>query len=376
MRTRIAVTLAGPLAVTLAAAIAASAPARAQSGARPADQAGFEVGARANVTGALPPTNAALEAPFEVPTLRRSVVVTGEIVRIGDLIDNAGGYAAIPVFRSPNVGTTGAVPARKVIEAARAHNLFGVETGDVIAVNVTRAGRVITRKELEARIARLFSGTNGLGDISDLTLSFDRIPANINADLPPDADLKAMRATYEARTGRFDVVFDVPVGVSRRTLLRYTGKLVETADAVVPNRTIGRGEVIRAGDLMVERRPRAEVTGEVPATIAEVAGRAARQALRQGMPVRRTDLAKPEMVKRDDNVNLIYAVPGILLTTRGKALESGGEGDLINVLNPQSKRTVQGVVTGFGRVDISPVTPRPVVAAASQSPDPASSGTE
>jgi flagellar basal body P-ring formation protein FlgA len=357
--------------VTLAAA-AIAAPASAQSGA----EFGFQAGARIGADTTLPPTPAALEAPFAVPTLRRSVVVTSEIVRIGDLIDNAGGFAAIPVFRSPDVGTTGAVPARKVVEAARAHNLFGVETGDVIAVDVTRAGRVITRKELEARIVRLLSGTNGLGGISDLTLNFDRIPANINADLPPDADLKAMRASYEARTGRFDVVFDVPVGVSRRTLLRYTGTLIETADAVVPNRTIGRGEVIRAGDLAVERRPRAEVTGEVPATIAEVAGRAARQALRQGVPVRRTDLAKPEMVKRDDNVNLIYEVPGILLTTRGKALESGGEGDLISVLNPQSKRTVQGIVTGFGRVDISPVASRPVIAAASQSPDPASSGTE
>jgi flagella basal body P-ring formation protein FlgA len=55
-------------------------------------------------------------------------------------------------------------------------------------------------------------------------------------------------------------------------------------------------------------------------------------------------------------------VPGITLTARGKALESGGEGDIINVLNPQSKRTVQGVIIGPGRVDISP--PRPVVAAA------------
>jgi flagella basal body P-ring formation protein FlgA len=334
--------------------------------------------AGAQTTGALPPRAAlwpgdaaqavVVAAPPAGPTLRRSVVVAGEIVHIGDLIDNAGGYAAIPVFRSPDVGTIGAVPARKIVEAARAHNLFGVDTGDIIEVEVTRAGRIITRKELEARIARLFSGTSGLGDVSDLSVSFDRIPANINADLSPDADLKAMRALYDPRTRRFDVIFDVPVGVSRRTLLRYTGTVVETADAVLPNRTIGRGEVVRAGDLMVERRPRAEVTADVPADIAEVVGRAARQPLRQGVPVHRTDLVKPELVKRDDNIALIYETPGILLTTRGKALEAGGEGDIINVLNTQSKRNVQGVVTGPGRVDISPPA-RPVVAAASQPAD-------
>jgi len=305
---------------------------------------------------------AASPAAYAAPTLRRSVLVTGEIVHIGDLIDNAGSFAAIPVFRAPDVGTTGAVPARKIVEAARAHNMFGVDTGDVIEVEVTRAGRIITRKELEGQIARLFSGTSGLGAVSDLAVGFDRIPANINADLPPDAELKAMRASYDARGGRFDVVFDVPVGVSRRIFLRYTGTLVETADAVVPNRTVARGEILRATDLAIERRPRAEVTPDVPTSTAAVIGRAARQALRQGVAIHRNDLVKPEIVKRDDGVNLVYVVPGITLTARGKALESGGEGDIINVLNPPSKRTVQGVIIGPGRVDISP--PRPVVAAA------------
>jgi flagella basal body P-ring formation protein FlgA len=331
--------------------------------------------AGAQVTGALPPPGAAAAGTAPAPRLKRSVTVTGEIVRIGDLIDNAGGFGAIPVFRSPDVGTTGAVPARKIVEAARAHNLFDVEAGDLIEVEVTRAGRIITAKEIEARIARLFAGTNGLGGVSDLSVSFDRVPASINADLAPDADLKAMRALYDGRSGRFDVVFDVPVGVSRRTLLRYTGALVETADAVVPNRTIGRGEIVRSADLMVERRPRVEVTADVPAAIGEVVGRAARQALRLGLPIHRTDLVKPEMVKRDDSVNLVYRVPGVMLTSRGKALEAGSEGDIINVLNTQSKRTIQGVVTGPGRVDISPPAQR-AEGVASAPADEASTGTE
>ena len=51
-------------------------------------------------------------------------------------------------------------------------------------------------------------------------------------------------------------------------------------------------------------------------------------------------------MQRDDPVTLIYEVPGIVLTIRGKALEAGAEGDIISVLNIQSKRTVQGTVTG------------------------------
>jgi flagella basal body P-ring formation protein FlgA len=41
-----------------------------------------------------------------------------------------------------------------------------------------------------------------------------------------------------------------------------------------------------------------------------------------------------------------------MLTTRGKALESGGDGDAISVLNVETKRTIQGVVSGPNRVTI------------------------
>jgi flagella basal body P-ring formation protein FlgA len=73
------------------------------------------------------------------------------------------------------------------------------------------------------------------------------------------------------------------------------------------------------------------------------------------------DLAKPDLVQRDQSVTLIYESTGLFLTIRGKALEGGTEGDVVSVMNLQSKRTVSGVVTGRGQVSIS--TPRLLPAA-------------
>jgi flagella basal body P-ring formation protein FlgA len=244
--------------------------------------------------------------------------------------------------------------------------IIGVAVGDVLDVEVTRAGRVVDRRDIEARIAHLFAGTNGLGEASDLKVSFDREPVSFSADLAPGAELRAMRAAFEARSGRFDVVLEVPLGASRRTLMRYTGAVVETVDAIVPARPIARGEVVRAADLIVERRPKAEITADVVGSNVEAVDRAARQALRPGLPIRRADLVKPELVRRDENVTLLYEIPGILVTARGKALESGGEGDVINVLNVQTNRTLQGVVIGPGRISLAP--PSPAVAAADPFP--------
>ena len=52
---------------------------------------------------------------------------------------------------------------------------------------------------------------------------------------------------------------------------------------------------------------------------------------------------------------------------RGQAHDAGALGDTINVLNEQSKRVVQGVVSGPGRVTVRAVTTRFV----ENAPDPA-----
>ena len=84
----------------------------------------------------------------------------------------------------------------------------------------------------------------------------------------------------------------------------------------------------------------------------------ARKQLRAGQPLKSADLGKPDLVQRDQSVTLIYESVGLYLTIRGKALENGTEGDVVNVMNLQSKRTVSGVVTGRGQVTISGPTPR------------------
>ena len=100
----------------------------------------------------------------------------------------------------------------------------------------------------------------------------------------------------------------------------------------------------------IERRPRAEFANEPPARVTEILGRATRRALRAGQALRSADLMKPELVQRGEMVTLHYEVPGIAITMRGKALESGSEGDTVNVLNEHSKRTIQGTVTSAGHI--------------------------
>jgi flagella basal body P-ring formation protein FlgA len=83
-----------------------------------------------------------------------------------------------------------------------------------------------------------------------------------------------------------------------------------------------------------------------------------RKPLRAGQALRAADIAKPDLVQRDANVTLIFQSAGLYLTIRGKALDSGTEGDTVSVVNLQSKRTISGTVIGRDQVAISVATPR------------------
>src|ERR1700755_1404986 len=83
------------------------------------------------------------------PVLRASVTVTGDVVRIGDVIDNAGTAAQIAIYRAPDVGTTGSLPTAQVLTALRAHQVIGVDTRDLKAISVTRLARKLESKDIK-----------------------------------------------------------------------------------------------------------------------------------------------------------------------------------------------------------------------------------
>ncbi|MGY3367507.1 flagella basal body P-ring formation protein FlgA [Bradyrhizobium sp. GM2.4] len=286
------------------------------------------------------------------PTLRASITVTSDVVRVGDLIDNAGSAALIPVYRSPDLGTTGALPVAHVLAVLRAKQVIGVMTGDIKEVQVTRLARTLVNKDLETAVASALERRFGLGDAANITVTFDRGIADMRLDASNTGVLQPVATRYDARSGRFDIAFEINNDNDPApTKLRFTGTATETVEVAVLTRDIDRVDLLKASDVAMERRPKAEVTGEA-ASRDRTLGMQLRRPMRAGTPIRVADIVKPDFVQRDQNVTVIYQVPGIYLTTRGKAIESGAEGDTISVLNLQTKRTLSGVVTGRGQVTV------------------------
>jgi flagellar basal body P-ring formation protein FlgA len=292
------------------------------------------------------------------PVLKPEAVVTGDIVRIGDLIENAGIVASVPIFRAPDLGYTGTISADSVLEAVRGHALIGIDTAGIRDIVVTRASRTIPIKEVEDVVARALSSRFDIGQAKDIVVTFAREPRAMYVEPSAQGTPRITQIDFDARSGRFDAMLEIPAGSGKRTAMRLLGRAAATVEVATVTRTIDRGGTIRDSDLQFERRPRAEVGREMITSREQAIGLAARTNLQPGRPLRAGELMKPDLVQRGDAVTLVYEVPGIVLTLRGKAMEGGALGDTISVVNEQSKRTIQGTISGAGRVLIRSSSPQ------------------
>ncbi|WP_342361518.1 flagellar basal body P-ring formation chaperone FlgA [Terrarubrum flagellatum] len=295
---------------------------------------------------------AAGDASASTPVMRREAIVDGDIVTLGDLVEKCGRLCSAPMFQAPAPGQTGTIQTMRFVAAARDAGLAFVETNGVAQIKVMRTGRAATREDIDAALALAIAARTSIdpGDIS-LTLDQPYVKLSLAAngkDNPSVTDL-----VIDTRNRRFSASLVTPQ-TRGAVAARVSGYYVETLAVPILTRAVQRGDVVRAEDISIERRDRDTFGDETPLTPSLVAGRVARSALRSGIVLRDRDLVKPLLVDRGAPVTMTLDSGALQLTLKGKAVDQGSLGDLVGVQNLNSKRVVQGIVTGAGTVRVDP----------------------
>lgn len=285
--------------------------------------------------------------------LRGDLTARSDTLSVGDLVEAApDSIAQNPLFRAPALGASGTIQTKRVVDALKALGFERVETGGRAQISVSRAARRIGSDEIEKTIKAGLKDKLGL-DSDTMGFSFDQPPALlVSTDITQRVVVEDL--SYDPRSRRLSGL--AWVGRSsddRHASLRFSGQLMEMVDVPILNRSLERGDTIKAGDIVLERRTRDGLMADMEQTIpALLSGRISKKPLIKGAVLRTADLARPDVVARNDLVNVNYVSPNMILTLRARALENGAIGDVISVLNPQSKKTLQATISGSGQVTI------------------------
>ncbi|MCJ2083276.1 flagellar basal body P-ring formation chaperone FlgA [Methylobacterium sp. J-090] len=297
------------------------------------------------------------EGPAQRLRLRGDVTARGDVLTLGDLVEGASpDLSARPLFRAPSLGASGTIQARRIAEAVTALGLGEIETGGRVQVAVQRAARRVAQPEIEAALKRSLETAYGL-DGRTLAIRLDGEAPVLLAPVDLDGQASALDLTYDPRSRRLAAL--VTLG-ERQASLRVTGLVLEIREVVVLGRQLNRGEAVTAADFTIERRPREAVPTDARTGAADLAGQVAQRALSAGAILRGGDVAPPDLVLRGEAVTIVFDAPGLALSLRGQANESGRLGAAITVTNPVSKKVLPATVTGPGRVSVGPA-PAPVV---------------
>lgn len=283
--------------------------------------------------------------------LRGDVTARGDVLTLADLVEGAPERLATrPLFRAPSLGATGTIQTRRILDAASALGLSGLETGGRLQIAVQRAARRLGPPEIEAALKRGLETGYGL-NAQNIAVRLDGDGPTLLAPLDLEGQAAALDLTYDSRTRR--VAGLVTVG-ERQVSLRVSGVVVELREVAVLTRNLNRGEPVREGDVALERRPRESVAPDAQGSVTTILGEVAQNTLTAGTVLRVTDTAPPDLVARGENVTIVYETPSISLSMRGLSNDSGRMGAVVNVVNVASKKVLQATVIGPGRVSVSP----------------------
>ncbi|VAW11387.1 hypothetical protein MNBD_ALPHA09-700 [hydrothermal vent metagenome] len=284
--------------------------------------------------------------------LRAKVNATGDVVMFEDFFEGTGSSGSTALFRAPRSGRTGAVQVRRLVAAVEKLGYSWVPPSNLRSIRVSRVVATVEVDEIAALIrAELAGALPDVRNPGDLDVILPVSLATVRIADTPEAGMVINQLDLTPRTRSFRVAMSFGMGDNQvqRTI---EGRYAVRRPVPVPIANIERGQIIMFEDVTWVRLAD-NVIGNALTRIEDMIGKSARRGLAEGRPVQAADLEAPRVVLRNQLVTVVYRVPGMTLTARGRALRDAAAGESVSVLNLSSNRTIVATATGPGQVSVT-----------------------
>jgi len=292
---------------------------------------------------------AMLAAPAAAMTIKSKVQVEGPYLRLADVLIQPGNAGETIVAEAPDPGETDRVSYYEIDKAAREAGLAPGDLGRGY-VEVRREGRTVPDSLLEKRIRTALSrrGIEGPMELR-LTGLRESIYVPIEAD-PQAVDIARLR--HDERSGRLNVTLEIPGDGGGTRQIEFSGVAEAQTRVPVLREEMAPGETISADDVTWSVLSSRRVNRTLLVSKEAVIGKEPVRPLRADRPLRESDLRRPRLVEKGDVVTMVVRKGQLTVTAMGKAMENGAKGDTVRLVNTDSNRSVDAVVTGHDRVRV------------------------
>ena len=282
--------------------------------------------------------------------LKLQVQLDAGVIKVSDIWANAGAKSDTVIGPAPPPGRSIAVEAGQLAYIAHLYDVDWRPTSGVERTVVERAGRPLSHDEIVEPIRRSLVQA---GAPSTVTVDLSAMPPIL---VPPGSfPLVSVEAEAHDTGSQYfsaDLVISTEGMQTQRT--RVSGRVVQLVKALVAARRLEPGDVITQADVRATQVAERRLVGPVESDLSQVVGQTPKRTIVAGQPVEAADVGPPIMVPKGATVALLLETPEMSLSAQGLALDAGGRGDVIQVMNPFTRAVVAARVTGAGRAAVEP----------------------
>ncbi len=289
---------------------------------------------------------ATLPSPSEeVNSLNPVVTVRGAVIKVSDVFSGPIPRGDRAILNAPAPGERTILDAELLGRIARLYGLDWKPLNRDIRAVVKRDSQTLTHEEIlgEVRAALEAQGAPKDAELQTAT-------ASLAIDLPVEAtpSIQVGKVAFDPRSRRFSAMVDISASEGDRVVftrqVAVGGRMFATEAMPVLTASVNRGDIIGPNDITVAHVRADQVRDGAVSDPYALVGKQARRAIKEGEPVLASQLQSPVIVNRGDEVVIFYALKTMNLTAKGKAMDAGGQGDVIRILNTSSNRTLMAKV--------------------------------
>ena len=289
-----------------------------------------------------------IDRAFAGPLLRSDIVVKSAQIKLGDVFDGLEKHADFVLAPAPKPGEELTWNQPTLLRIATAFNLpWQPDMGEVI--HIRREGMMIDSETIRA-VLRDHLARDDAQAIYNIRFSGDAPQISVEGDALPRLEVVDFEKSAHGDT--FSAIIRASAGGASQTV-NLRGVAERMVRVPVLRSALSNGTIIGQRDIdyitmrAAELRPGAVLNAE------DLLGTTPRRNVSAGQVVRSDDIEKPRMINRGDLITMVFNNSGMILTTKGKALQDGALGDHIRVSNAGSGRQIEARVTNTKEVTVS-----------------------
>lgn len=289
--------------------------------------------------------------PTDAADLNPAPVINDAVIRLGDLFEGTGDKAGKIIMQAPAPGETDTLNSYELDRIAKEYELDWVRPDYLKTVTVQREGMPFSLDDLHNLVLET-AQQQGLNVDVEIKVYGSRrglyLPTTAGIE-----DIEFERFDLNERQDRFTATILIPTGGPVPRKLNVTGSLEEVRHVPMLTRIVAPGDVITENDIVWQPFPAKRLNRNSVIDQSVLVGQTVRRPIRPGSPVRVNDLKAPVVVAKGSVVKMTITAGALTLTANGRALEDGGDGDTIRVMNTKSKQSVEAQVIRPGLVKVT-----------------------